>query len=95
MNEQSRLVSSLVMNKANEQHLEAERRKLRQFELLRFKEFRRSMMERLRKKDKSRTAAVQVGWVLKKKIVLGTTTSRYICGMKRNPIKIHQVNFLL
>ncbi|VDL65805.1 unnamed protein product [Nippostrongylus brasiliensis] len=50
MHEQSTLVSDLIACKATEQRIEAERAKLRQYELIRFKEFRRSMMEKIRRR---------------------------------------------
>uniref|UniRef100_A0A1I7W8X0 FSA_C domain-containing protein n=1 Tax=Heterorhabditis bacteriophora TaxID=37862 RepID=A0A1I7W8X0_HETBA len=51
MHEQSTLVSDLLTCKASEKRLEIERRKLRQYELIRFKEFRRSMIEKLRRRN--------------------------------------------
>ncbi|KIH57173.1 hypothetical protein ANCDUO_12638 [Ancylostoma duodenale] len=50
MHEQSTLVSDLVACKASEKRIEAERKKLRQYELIRFKEFRRSMIEKIRRR---------------------------------------------
>lgn len=50
MHEQSTLVSDLVLCKASEKRIEAERSKLRQYELMRFKEFRRSMIEKIRRR---------------------------------------------
>ncbi|KAK5982618.1 hypothetical protein GCK32_004239 [Trichostrongylus colubriformis] len=50
MHEQSTLVSDLVACKASEKRVEAERSKLRQYELMRFKEFRRSMIEKIRRR---------------------------------------------
>ncbi|PIO64311.1 hypothetical protein TELCIR_14066 [Teladorsagia circumcincta] len=50
MHEQSTLVSDLVGCKASEKRVEAERSKLRQYELMRFKEFRRSMIEKIRRR---------------------------------------------
>ncbi|KAK6047365.1 hypothetical protein COOONC_15129 [Cooperia oncophora] len=50
MHEQSTLVSDLVGCKASEKRIEAERGKLRQYELMRFKEFRRSMIEKIRRR---------------------------------------------
>ncbi|CAI4230279.1 unnamed protein product [Auanema sp. JU1783] len=51
MHEQSKKVSDLMMRKMGEKELEIERRKLRQYELIRFKEFRRTMIEKLRRKN--------------------------------------------
>ncbi|EPB75014.1 hypothetical protein ANCCEY_05883 [Ancylostoma ceylanicum] len=50
MHEQSTLVSDLIACKASEKRIEAERKKLRQYELIRFKEFRRSMIEKIRRR---------------------------------------------
>ncbi|ETN70264.1 hypothetical protein NECAME_04954, partial [Necator americanus] len=50
MHEQSTLVSDLVACKAPEKRIEAERKKLRQYELIRFKEFRKSMIEKIRRR---------------------------------------------
>ncbi|XGW26571.1 hypothetical protein V3C99_007295 [Haemonchus contortus] len=50
MHEQSTLVSDLIACKASEKRIEAERSKLRQYELMRFKEFRRSMIEKIRRR---------------------------------------------
>ncbi|KAE9416671.1 hypothetical protein Angca_002636, partial [Angiostrongylus cantonensis] len=50
MHEQSTLVSNLIARKASEKRVEAERSKLRQYELIRFKEFRRSMIDKIRRR---------------------------------------------
>lgn len=55
MHEQSLLVTDLISVNANEPTIEKERQKLRQLELMRFKEFRHSMLEKFRKKTDSLT----------------------------------------
>ncbi|KAJ1353025.1 hypothetical protein KIN20_009565 [Parelaphostrongylus tenuis] len=54
MHEQSTLVSNLIASKASEKRIDAERSKLRQYELIRFKEFRRSMIEKIRRRTAKR-----------------------------------------
>ncbi|KJH51750.1 hypothetical protein DICVIV_02061 [Dictyocaulus viviparus] len=54
MHEQSTLVSNLIACKVPEKRIEAERSKLRQYELIRFKEFRRSMIEKIRRRTAKR-----------------------------------------
>ncbi|VDM59518.1 unnamed protein product [Angiostrongylus costaricensis] len=54
MHEQSTLVSNLIACKASEKRVEAERSKLRQYELIRFKEFRRSMIDKIRRRTAKR-----------------------------------------
>lgn len=55
MHDQSLLVTDFIAVNADETTIEKERQKLRQLELMRFKEFRHSMLEKFRKKADSLT----------------------------------------
>ena len=51
MHEQSNIVSELQAKNAAEKSIEVQTKKLRSYELLRFKEFRRTFVEKLKKRE--------------------------------------------
>lgn len=70
MHEQSLLVTDFISCGASEPMIEKERQKLRQLELMRFKEFRHSVIEKFRKKADSFTEPESLR--MKRKMILGS-----------------------